>query len=177
MQADVYGVEPGTTYRQYALSLGLQVYSSLDDLKGAGLPRFNLVSMMHVLEHLPDPVEYLRNLRTQFLEPDGWLLLEVPNLYAHDCFEVAHLLSFSAHTLSQVVQKAGFRVIQLRAHGLPRSQLIPLYLTLLAQADISPQYSFKPDHSVRLKRQFGFLRRWLVQRLSPERAWIPIAIP
>ena len=103
----------------------------------------------------------------KFLEPDGWLLLEVPNLYAHDCFEVAHLISFSAHTLTQVVQKAGFRVIQLRAHGLPRSRLIPLYLTLLAQPDSSTQYSLKPDHLVRLKRQFGFFRRRLAERLSP----------
>jgi 2-polyprenyl-3-methyl-5-hydroxy-6-metoxy-1,4-benzoquinol methylase len=174
-QAQVYGIEPGNIYRQYAHSLGLDVYASLDELQQAGLLRFNLVSMMHVLEHLPDPVAYLRDLRTQFLLPDSWLLLEVPNLYAHDCFEVAHLISFSSHTLSQVVQKAGYRVIQLRAQGLPRSQLIPLYLTLLAQPDISAQYSVKPDKIVRLKRQVGFLRRRLVERIYPERAWIPIS--
>jgi hypothetical protein len=175
MQADVYGIEPGTTYRQYARSLGLQVYSSLVELQSAGLPSFNLVSMMHVLEHLPDPVEYLQNLRTHILEPDGWLLLEVPNLYGHDCFEVAHLLSFSAHTLGQVIQKAGYRIIQLRAHGQPRSQLIPLYLTLLAQPDNSPHYLSKPDHFVHLKRQVGFFRRRLAERLAPNQAWIPIA--
>jgi 2-polyprenyl-3-methyl-5-hydroxy-6-metoxy-1,4-benzoquinol methylase len=174
-QAQVYGIEPGNIYRQYAHSLGLQVFSSLDELQQAGLPRFNLVSMMHVLEHLPDPVEYLRNLRTQLLMPDSWLLLEVPNLYAHNCFEVAHLISFSSHTLSQVVQKAGYRVIQLRAQGLPRSQIIPLYLTLLARPDISAQYSVKPDQIVRLKRQTGFLHRRLAERLYPERAWIPIS--
>jgi 2-polyprenyl-3-methyl-5-hydroxy-6-metoxy-1,4-benzoquinol methylase len=174
-QAQVYGVEPGNTYRQYAQSIGLQVYASLDELQSAGLPHFNLVTMMHVLEHLSDPVAYLQNLRTKFLDPDGWLLLEVPNLYAHDCFEVAHLLSFSAHTMSQVVQKAGYRIIQLQAHGQPRSQLIPLYLTLLAQPDNSQQYLLKPDHFVLLKRKLGFLRRRLAERLFPERAWIPIA--
>jgi 2-polyprenyl-3-methyl-5-hydroxy-6-metoxy-1,4-benzoquinol methylase len=174
-QAQVYGIEPGNIYRQYAHSLGLEVFSSLDELQHAGLPRFNLVSMMHVLEHLPNPVEYLQNLRTQFLTPDGWLILEVPNLYAHDCFEVAHLISFSSHTLSQVVQKAGYRVVQLRAQGLPRSQLIPLYLTLLAQPDFSAQNSVKPDQFVYLKRRVGFLRRSLVERLYPERAWIPIS--
>ncbi len=173
-RAEVYGVEPGTVYSQYARSLGLEVYTSLDELQNAGLPLFNLVSMMHVLEHLPDPVEYLLNLRTRLLEPGGWLLLEVPNLYAHDCFEVAHLTSFSAHTLTQVVQKAGFRVTQLRAHGQPRSQLIPLYLTLLAQADSSTQYVFRPDRRVRLHRQYGFFRRHIAERLAPQRAWLPI---
>jgi 2-polyprenyl-3-methyl-5-hydroxy-6-metoxy-1,4-benzoquinol methylase len=176
-QSQVYGIEPGNIYRQYAQSLGLEVYSSLVELQHASLPRFSLVSMMHVLEHLWDPVEYLQNLRKEFLEPEGWLLLEVPNLYAHDCFEVAHLISFSAHTLTQVVQKAGYRVIRLRAHGQPRSRLIPLYLTLFAQADGSVQYSFIPDDLVRLKRQVGFIRRRIAERLSPANAWIPIATP
>ena len=172
LQARVYGVEPGNIYRQYAQALGLEVYASLDELRQAGIPRFNLVSMMHVLEHLPDPVDYLQKLRTQFLETGGWLLLEVPNLYAHDSFEVAHLISYSTHTLCQVVEKAGYRVDRLRSHGLPRSQLIPLYITLLAQADNSVQYSFKPDRLVRFHRRYGFIRRRLAERISPQRAWI-----
>ncbi len=171
-QAQAFGVEPGKVYRQYAQSLGLEVYSSLDELQLAGGSRFNLVSMMHVLEHLPNPLEYLQNLREKYLEPDGWLLLEVPNLYAHDCFEVAHLISFSAHTLAQVVTKAGYRVVQFRAHGQPRSQLIPLYLTLLSRPDSNASFSSKPDHLMRTKRQVGFIRRWFVERLFPERAWL-----
>jgi SAM-dependent methyltransferase len=171
-QSQVYGVEPGNEYRQYAQSLGLEVYSSLEQLQHASLYHFDLVSMMHVLEHLPKPVEYLQNLRNEFIELDSWLLLEVPNLYAHDCFEVAHFISYSAHTLTQLVQKAGYRVVQLHAHGLPRSQLIPLYLTLLAQPDNSSLYSLKPDRRVRLQRRYGFFKRRLVERLFPQRAWI-----
>ena len=174
-QCRACGVEPGTVYRQYAQSLGLEVVSSLEELQAPGISHFNLVSMMHVLEHLPNPVETLKSISEINLEPDGWLLLEVPNLYAHDCFEVAHLVSFSAHTLSQVVQKAGYRVIQLRAHGMPRSQLIPLYLTLLAQPDNGDNYSLKPDRLVRLQRQVGFIRRRITERLFPHQAWIPLS--
>ena len=129
---------------------------------------------MHVLEHLPNPVEYLQALRTKFLEPTGWLLLEVPNLFAHDSFEFAHLVSFSAHTLTQVVKKAGFRIVQLRLHGLPRSRLIPLYITLLAQPNGSTSSETEPDRMVRLQRQIGFFRRRLAERISPRHAWIPI---
>lgn len=168
------GVEPGNLYRQYAQSLGLEVYSSLEELQNLGLSHFDLVSMMHVLEHLPDPVGYLQDLRNKFIEPNGWLLLEVPNLYAHDCFEVAHLVSFNAHTLTQVVKKAGFRVIQLRAHGLPRSKLIPLYLTLLAQPNGTTPYALSPDHTVRLHRRLGFFQRRLAERFFPQHAWIPL---
>ena len=169
------GVEPGTLYRKYAQSLGLEIFSSLEDLEATGLSHFTLVSMMHVLEHLPNPVDYLENLREKLLEPNGWLWLEVPNLYAHDCFEVAHLLSLSAHTLTQVVQKAGYQVIHLRAHGLPRSKLIPLYLTLLAQPDGSASNSLAPDRMVRLHRQIGFFRRSIVEKVFPQDAWIPLS--
>lgn len=169
----VRGIEPGDEYRQYAQTLGLEVVSSLEELQPAANGHFDLVSMMHVLEHLPDPVGYLENLRENLLDPGGWLMLEVPNLYAHDCFEVAHLVSFSAHTLAQVIKKAGFRVVQLRAHGAPRSSLLPLYIILLAQPDISAHYSLEPDHAVRLHRQMGFFRRRIAERLFPTRAWIP----
>jgi 2-polyprenyl-3-methyl-5-hydroxy-6-metoxy-1,4-benzoquinol methylase len=171
-KAQVIGIEPGNSYRQYAQSSGLEVYSSLEEVQDMALPQFKLVSMMHVLEHLPDPVAYLHNLRSKHLTSDGWLLLEVPNLFAHDCFELAHLVSFSPHTLTQVVQKAGFRVVHLRAHGQPRSQLIPLYLTLLAQPHRNNLYALKPDRLVRTKRQVGFLYRRIVTRLFPNLSWL-----
>ena len=171
-QSTAIGIEPGTSYRQYAQSQGLEVHASLEELEQSGLARFDLVTMMHVLEHLPDPVEYLRALGTRHLTQAGWLLLEVPNLYAHDSFEEAHLVSFSAHTLVQVVQKAGFKVIQLKTHGLPRSRLIPLYLSLLAQPDGITGSSPTPARLVRLQRQLGFLRRRVITRLFPRQAWI-----
>jgi SAM-dependent methyltransferase len=174
-QCRASGIEPGTVYRQHAQSLGLEVFSSLEELEVSGISRFNLVSMMHVLEHLPNPVQFLQNIREKFLEPHGWILLEVPNLYAHDCFEVAHLASFSTHTLSQVIQKAGFRVIQMHTQGLPRSRLIPLYLTLLAQPCDNAPCPLKPDRMVRFHRQFGFFQRRIVERLFPTQAWIPLS--
>ena len=173
-QAQALGIEPGQLYRQYAQALNLEIYPSLEDLQDAGENAFDLICMMHVLEHLPDPVAYLQNLKEKLLTPAGWLLLEVPNLYAHDSFEVAHLVSFSSHSLIQVVQKSGYRITQLRIHGHPRSQLIPLYITLLAQSEGSQPHSVKPEHLVRTKRQVGFLRRRLVTRLFPDRAWLPI---
>ncbi len=172
--ARVYGIEPGNGYRQYAQSQGLQVYSSLDELQLSGVARFNLVSMMHVLEHLPHPVKYLATLRDSLLEPGGWLLLEVPNLYAHDSFEIAHLVSYSRHTLEQVLRKAGYQVLRIRQHGLPRSSVIPLYLTLLARPASVVEVEVTPERLVGLKRQAGLYRRRLVERLFPHSAWLPV---
>jgi len=169
---EVAGIEPGKIYQDYARSTGLEVYSSLDELEDSRKP-FSLVCMMHVLEHLIDPVEYLASLRTTLLEPSGWLLLEVPNLHAHDSFEVAHLVSFSSHSLTQVLQKAGFRLVSLRRHGQPRSELIPLYITVLAQPAVETEFTLKPERQVRFQRQWGFLRRKLTERFAPQRAWLP----
>ncbi len=172
--AQVVGVEPGNLYRQYAQASGLEVYASLEELQNTNPAPFSLVSLMHVLEHLPNPVEYLQELRTKLLDPDGWLLLEVPNLYAHDCFETAHLVSFSPHSLLQVVQKAGYRLVARRAHGMPRSTVLPLYLTLVVKPGDNVGVKVKPEHQVKLKRRAGLLRRKVVQRLLPQQAWIPI---
>jgi hypothetical protein len=100
----------------------------------------------------------------------------VPNLYAHDCFEVAHLISFSAHTLGQTLKQAGFEIVALRKHGAPRSRLLPLYLTLLARPlpTILP-LEVIPERGVERKRRIGMLRRRVVSRLFPALAWIPIS--
>jgi len=170
------GVEPGAAYRQYARGLGLSVYASLEELRAENQAPFDLVSMAHVLEHIPEPVAYLENLRSNLLAPEGWLLLEVPNLYAHNCFEIAHLVSYSPNTLRQTVQKAGFELLAFKQHGQPRSEIIPLYLTLLARpaADRDNAYPVTPERGVRLKRRLGMLQRQVWTRISPQRAWLSI---
>jgi SAM-dependent methyltransferase len=171
------GVEPGTAYREYARQQGLPVYASLHDLQEAGEGPFHLISLIHVLEHLPDPAGYLMQLREIYLSDAAYLLLEVPNLYAHDCFEVAHLISFSNHMLSQVVLRAGYEILAVRKHGWPRSQLLPLYITVLARPALmdSPHRTvhLRPEKYVALRRRLGMLRRRAVQKMFPHRAWLP----
>ena len=170
------GIEPGTAYREYAQASGLSIYATLEDLEAAGEERYDLISMAHVLEHLPDPVEYLAHLRTTRLTPDGYLLIEVPNLYAHDCFETAHMVSYSANTLSQTLQKAGFTLSAIKIHGQPRSEVIPLYLSILAKAAAQAQPDFvpQPERQVALKRSIGMLRRRWLTKLVPKKAWLPV---
>jgi len=169
------GVEPGAAYREYAQGQGLKVYAGLDEVTVKKSTRFDLVSMAHVLEHLPYPVDYLVNLRQNLLRPAGWLLVEVPNLYAHDSFEVAHLVSYSIHTLRQVLGKAGFEIVALEQHGRPRSRLLPLYVTALARPAEGPAPTqILSDGGVRFKRSWGMARRWLLERLLPRQAWLPI---
>jgi SAM-dependent methyltransferase len=121
------GVEPGRAYRDYAQRQGLRVYPSLEELRASGEGPFDLVSLAHVLEHIPEPVTYLDSLRKTLLAPDGRLLVEVPNLYAHDSFEVAHLVAYSP-TPQPGSAEGRFRVLTGSSTG-SRFTLIPLYIT------------------------------------------------
>lgn len=167
------GIEPGDAYRNYAAQKGLQVVASLEELP-VGL-KFNLISLAHVLEHLAEPLDYLQTLRQEWLNPSGYLLLEVPNLYAHDSFEIAHLVSYSPHTLQQTLQQAGYEILAFQTHGQPRSAILPLYLTALAKPAERPfSRIVRPERAVRLKRRLGLARRRLLTRLAPRQAWLPV---
>jgi SAM-dependent methyltransferase len=169
------GIEPGDAYRAHARAQGIPVYTSLNELKQNESARFDLVSMAHVLEHLPDPVSYLVHLRETLLAPNGALLLEVPNLYAHDSFETAHLLSFSARTLAATVEQAGYEIVRMEAHGRPRSDIIPFYLTVLAKARAQGgTVNLRREKLVSLKRRIGLLRVRILSRLFLKQAWIEL---
>lgn len=176
------GVEPGAAYRYYAQAQRLEVMASLSELRERFTSQdekasYDLISLAHVLEHIPDPKGYLTALRQEWLAASGWLLVEVPNLYGHDCFEIAHLVSYSSHTLEQMLGQAGFQIIASRVHGQPRSDLIPLYITVLAQARHREAELPGPviaEKGVKGKRRAAMLRRRLVTAISPRKAWLTI---
>jgi len=173
---EVVGVEPGDAYRAHAEGRGLKMYPSVDQLIESYPHKFDLISMIHVLEHLPDPVGMLKRIRENLLKDHGVLLLEVPNFYAHDSYELAHLACYTPHTLQQVLRQAGYHVFFFQRHGFPRSSFLNLYLTLLAQplpAD-APLTPVKRDRMVRCKRRAGFLYRRGVEKLFPDKAWLPL---
>jgi putative addiction module CopG family antidote len=78
---DGEGIEPGETAAQFARKhCGLPVHNSNAEeaLAACRDGSFDLVTMWHVLEHLPDPAKVLAEVR-RILRPGGTLMLEVPN--------------------------------------------------------------------------------------------------
>lgn len=128
-----WGVELSRLYRDFCIREGLNVEPNLETLSENRREPFALVSMAHVLEHLPEPINFLRDLRNRWLDEDGVLLVEVPNLFFHRSFELPHLISFHEGTLTDILRQSGYRVEWLRKHGRPRHRRIPLYLTALAR--------------------------------------------
>lgn len=174
----VTGVEPGEAYRAFAEQKGIPMFPSVEDLIASNPERFDLVSMSHVLEHLPEPVRMLQLIREQLLTEDGLLLLEVPNFYAHDSYELAHLACYTPHTLKEALRQAGYDVVLLARHGVPRSDLLNLYLTVLARPVLGKTApdTFHPEKLVRQKRRAAMLYRRIIQRLFPHRAWLSLPV-
>jgi SAM-dependent methyltransferase len=170
------GVEPGDAYRKFSRERSLQTVTALSELGAERHASFDLISMSHMLEHIPDPIQYLQMIRRDWLTPNGYVLVEVPNLFGHQSYELAHLLAFSARTLKQTLQMAGFEICALKAHGNPRSRWIPLYITALARVDAGGQAEKNVrwrSNAVRLQRRLGMAwHRW-VTRFLPGLAWLP----
>lgn len=91
---------------------------------------FDLVTLIHVLEHLPDPRGTLQEVH-RILKPGGRLIVEVPN---HDCLEYGifgryaygwhiprHLLHFNPKTLREMLTSGGFEPGEITYSGSPTS--------------------------------------------------------
>jgi SAM-dependent methyltransferase len=169
------GIEPGQAYRDFSRKNLARVYPSQSALEAASEKPFDLISMMHVLEHLPDPMAKLCGLRENLLSPNGRLLVEVPNLFEHSSFELAHLYAFSASTLRALLDQAGFEIIWFRKHGSFRSPVLKLYLTVLAQPSSRPRsirrFYFPGSHGVALRRRLGTLKRNFFTKNWPDWTW------
>lgn len=114
----VLGIEPDDRTRAWFAEVSdLRSLPNIDALTADDGP-FDLIVMFHVLEHLPNPVEYLTHLRS-LLSPEGRIMVEVPNaddalisLYGIDAFRhfyysIAHLTYFNPPSLKHCAQAAG----------------------------------------------------------------------
>ena len=90
----------------------------------------DVVTLLHTLEHIPDPVPALRALRER-MSPAGILMVQVPDLrYAPgDLVVYDHLSHFVPETLVALVQQGGFEVELVSDTATPRE------LALVARPD------------------------------------------
>ncbi len=114
--SSVTGIEPNRLYADYARELEIPTLSDLAEAKSG---RYDLILAYYVLEHLRDPVEYLKDL-CKLLNPGGRLAVEVPNVddalvrfYQLESFDrfywqKAHYYYYSHETLALALERAGF---------------------------------------------------------------------
>jgi 2-polyprenyl-3-methyl-5-hydroxy-6-metoxy-1,4-benzoquinol methylase len=100
-----------------------------DRLSHAGFAEssFDVVTLFHVLEHVIDPRELLRDVR-RLLKPEGRVILQVPNIDSWQ-FRIfgsrwygldipRHLVDYSNRSAQRLLSGCGFRVIRTRHFNL-----------------------------------------------------------
>ena len=89
----------------------------VEDVPGA----FDVITMIHVLEHIVDPVAVLATLRGK-LAPGGLLLIEVPHHPANP-FELLiadHRSHFTADSLTRALVAAGYEIVSVATDWIPK---------------------------------------------------------
>jgi len=89
----------------------------VEDVPGS----FDVITMVHVLEHIVDPIAVLATLRGR-LSPGGLLLIEVPHHPANP-FELLiadHRTHFTADSLRRALAAAGFEVVSVAEGWIPK---------------------------------------------------------
>lgn len=113
----VSGVEPNVKAKNKAQQKGIALQQNLDELQGR---QFQVISLWHVLEHLPNLEEQISKLKDLLLE-DGVLVIAVPNFKSFDAkhyqnfwaaYDVPrHLWHFSKTAIEQLFAKHGMELV------------------------------------------------------------------
>jgi SAM-dependent methyltransferase len=117
---ELYGAEISNVWKDEVLGLpGVRGFHGGRDI--AYPLRYDLITLCHVLEHVPDPAALLRPLLHN-LAPGGRLLIVVPNIRQNpiDLLIADHCSHFDTNSLVNVITAAGLEVKELTARTIPK---------------------------------------------------------
>ncbi len=115
---DVFGIEPNQDARILSEKKGVKV---LKDLNEVSETNFDVITLWHVLEHVPDLENYIQQISSR-LKPTGTLIVAVPNFKSKDAkhynefwaaYDVPrHLWHFSKTGIERLFSKHDFQLIK-----------------------------------------------------------------
>lgn len=165
--AEGYGVEPSEFAAKSCRDQGLNVFTGmLVDYVKTNPGTFDIVGASHVVEHLPDPVETFRLMKS-LLAPGGTVWIAVPNATypihraipgKHIIADLpVHLMHFTPKSIVAAAKRAGLSVVKQRTESLPHHTEGSLGALLRYKLMIPRRVS----HKLRLARPFA---KWYAAR-------------
>lgn len=149
------GVEPSQCLAEACARAGHTTECSLFSLATAPAiaarhGQTDVLFVRHVLEHVPDPADFLAGLHL-LLKPDGVLLMEVPDtdnvlvqMLGHELWD-EHLGYYTSNTIRLSLERAGFRVLRLERQPHRSGFNLVCWAKPAAQGSATPQ----PDEAER----------------------------
>lgn len=115
----IYGIEPNENAKKLAISKGVSFENSLESIENQ---QFDVITMWHVFEHVPD-VEYQIKQLKRLLKPNGTIIIAVPNYKSYDAsyygkfwaaYDVPrHLWHFSKNSIEKLVSRENLKLVKI----------------------------------------------------------------
>ena len=112
------GIEPNKKARNISLTKKLVIKEKLEDVQNE---KFDIITLWHVLEHVPNLSEYINRLK-ELLTDNGTLIIAVPNFKSYDAeyykqhwaaFDVPrHLWHFSKNSIQKIFKEYNMELIK-----------------------------------------------------------------
>ncbi|MDC6459147.1 class I SAM-dependent methyltransferase [Luminiphilus sp.] len=114
------GMDPNIKDRAALLDIEgvCEIHEQLDNIDQT----FDLITLIHVFEHIPDPAAAITGIRRLLKPNTGRLLIQVPYFLANpfDLMIADHSSHYTLATISNIVSSAGYEIDVLRADILKR---------------------------------------------------------
>jgi len=118
---NIIGLEPNQSAVDYAKKKGLDVHllSETSLLELCASKKINAITAFHVIEHVPDPLEFLSSIYSS-LPSGGYVMLETPNVespsikrhnYNNILVHPEHIFLLSPKSLAALLNKTGLTII------------------------------------------------------------------
>ena len=114
----VLGVEPSQAAQDYCRRIGIEVKTTVDEIKAT----YDIITMWHTLEHVSEPVTFLNHL-CEHLDPKGIVAVRVPDF---GCFwrkifgdrwvwfqPQNHYFHYTMPALNRLLEQVGLDVIEI----------------------------------------------------------------
>jgi len=146
------GVEPSSKAKKTAINKGVKF---ADNLSGLESNNFDVITMWHVLEHVPNLEEYIIELK-RLLKPSGTIIIAVPNFKSFDAnfygrywaaYDVPrHIWHFSKTSIEKLFSEKEMKLVEV----LPM-KFDSFYVSLLSEKYKSGKMNFIRAFFVGLK--------------------------
>ena len=112
---ETYGVKVlGTDYNRNGLDLAnkffnIETVQTSDSLFNKKI-NAKIVTLLHVFEHLDDPIGFLIKIKRNVLSKNGFVYLEIPNPFCNPLDDPTHLNLYSERTIKYLLESSGYDV-------------------------------------------------------------------